>query len=132
MVIIIKRYFYRVATAIKITFVTIRSNNYIRKGIPWLILINQGKGFHLLRMSNDYCFRRAVQGQLSQCNMRNTATVLRAVVISHKILNGEKVFAFGCSESLKKFSKRHREELLLESFCFNVAAWNSLYNENPK
>ena len=34
MVIIIKRYFYRVATVIKITFVTIRSNNYIRKGIP--------------------------------------------------------------------------------------------------
>ena len=83
-------------------------------------------------MSNDYCFRRAVQGQLSQCNMRNTATVLRAVVKSHKILNGAKVFAFGCSESLKKFSKLHREELLVESFCFNVAAWNSLYNENPK
>ena len=28
------------------------------------------KGFYLLRLSNDYYFRRAEQGQLSQCNRR--------------------------------------------------------------
>ena len=39
MIIIIKRYFYRVAAVVKNTFVTIKSNNYISKGIPWLILI---------------------------------------------------------------------------------------------
>ena len=57
-------------------------------------------------MSNDYCFRRIAQGQLSQCNRRNTATVMRAVVKSHKVLNGTKVFACGCSgRNLKNFSK---------------------------
>ena len=54
------------------------------------------KGFYLLRMSNDYCFRRAAQGKLSQRNRRNTATVLRAVVKSHNCLKGTKVFACGC------------------------------------
>ena len=57
-------------------------------------------------MSNDYCFRRVAQGQLSQCSMRNTAIILRAVVKSHKVLNGTKVFACGCSgKNLKNFSK---------------------------
>ena len=57
-------------------------------------------------MSDDYCFRRAVQRQLSQCNRRNTATVLRAVVKSHNGLKGTKVFACGCSgRNLKKLSK---------------------------
>ena len=57
-------------------------------------------------MSDDYCFRRAVQGQLSQCNGRNTAIILRAVVKSHKGLKGTKVFACGCSgRNLKNFSK---------------------------
>ena len=48
------------------------------------------KGFYLLRMSNDYCFRRAAQGRLSQQNRRNT--VLRAVVKSHNCLKGTKVY----------------------------------------
>ena len=57
-------------------------------------------------MSDDYCFRRAAQGQLSQCNRRNTATVLRAVVKSHNGLKGNKVFACGCSRrNLKNLSK---------------------------
>ena len=64
------------------------------------------KGFYFLRMSNGYCFRRAVQGKLSQRNRRNTATVLRAVVKSHNRLKGTKVFACGCSgRNLKSFSK---------------------------
>ena len=46
------------------------------------------KGFYLLRMSDDYCFRRATQGQLLQHNRRNTATVLIVVVKSHNHLNG--------------------------------------------
>ena len=46
------------------------------------------KGFYLHRMSDDYCFRRATQGQLLQHNRRNTATVLIAVVKSHNRLNG--------------------------------------------
>ena len=68
------------------------------------------KGVYLLRMSNDYCFRRAAQG-----NRRNTAAdpiatdtaaVLRAVVKSHNSLKGTKVFACGCSgRNLKSFSK---------------------------
>ena len=44
------------------------------------------KGFYLLRMSDDYCFRRAAHRQLSQRNRRNTATVLIAVVKSHNYL----------------------------------------------
>ena len=36
MIIIIKIYFCRVAIVVKITFITIRSNNYISKEIPWL------------------------------------------------------------------------------------------------
>ena len=43
-------------------------------------------------MSDDYCFRRAAQGQLSQRNRRNTATVLIALVKSHNHLKGFKVF----------------------------------------
>ena len=64
------------------------------------------KGFYLLRMSNDYCFRWAAQGKLSQRNKRNTATVVRAVVKSHNCLKGTKVFACGCSgRNLESFSK---------------------------
>ena len=64
------------------------------------------KGFYLLRMSEDYCFRRAAQGQLSQRDRRDSATVLRAVVKSHNRLKGTKVIACGCSRrNLKKFSK---------------------------
>ena len=55
------------------------------------------KGFYLLRISNDYCFRKAGQGKLSQQNRRNTAAVLRAVVKSHNRLKETKVFACGCS-----------------------------------
>ena len=64
------------------------------------------KSFYLLRMSNDYCFRRAAQKQLSQCNRRITATVLRAVVKSHNGLKGTEVFVCGCSgRNLKNLSK---------------------------
>ena len=64
------------------------------------------KGFYKVRMSNGYCFRRVAQGQLSQCNRRNTAIVLRAVVKSYKVLNETKEFACGCSRrNLKNFSK---------------------------
>ena len=64
------------------------------------------KGFYLLRMSNDCCFCRVGHGQLSQCNRRNTVTVLRVVVKSKKGLKGAKVFACGCSgKNLKSFSK---------------------------
>ena len=64
------------------------------------------KGFYLLRMSNDSCFRRATPGKLSQRNRRNTATALRAVAKSHNCLKGRKVFACGCSErNLKSCSK---------------------------
>ena len=57
-------------------------------------------------MSNDYYFRRTAQGKLSQCNRRNTATILRAVVKSHKGIKGKKVFACGCSgRNLNNFPK---------------------------
>ena len=60
----------------------------------------------MLRMSNDYCLRRAAQGKLSQRNRRNTAAVLREVVKYHNRLKGTKVFACGCSgRNLKSFSK---------------------------
>ena len=72
-------------------------------------------------MSNDYCFCSVVQGQLSQCNRRNTAIVLRALVKSHKVLNGAKVFACGCSgRNLKNFSKlsgKSRAGVLLFYSC---------------
>ena len=57
------------------------------------------KGFYLLRMSGDCCFRRAAQWQLSLCNRRNIAAVLRAVVKSDKGIMGAKVFACRCSGS---------------------------------
>ena len=57
-------------------------------------------------MSDDYFFRRAGQRQLSQCNRRNTATILRAVVKSHNCLEGTKIFACGCSgRNLNNLSK---------------------------
>ena len=76
------------------------------------------KGFYLLRMSNDYCFRRAAQGKLSQRNWRNTATVLRAVVKSHNCLKGTKVFACGCClwKKSQKVFKICRKEPVLGSF----------------
>ena len=46
-------------------------------------------------MSDNYCFRRAAQRQLSECIRRNTATVLRVVVKSHNGLKGAKVLACG-------------------------------------
>ena len=64
------------------------------------------KGFYLLRMSDDYCFRRVAQGQPSQRDRRNTATVLRAVIKSHNRLKGTKRIACGGSRrNLKNFSK---------------------------
>ena len=64
------------------------------------------RSFYLVRMSDDYCFCRAVQRQLSQCNRRNTATVLREVVKSHNGLKRTKVFVCGCSgRNLKHLSK---------------------------
>ena len=60
--------------------------------------------FSLLRMSDGYCFRRAVQGQSSQRD-RRIATVLRAVVKYHNCLNGTNVIACGCSRrNLTKFA----------------------------
>ena len=49
-------------------------------------------------MSNDFYFRRAAQGQLSQCNRRNIVAALRAVVKYNKDLKGERMFACGCSQ----------------------------------
>ena len=64
------------------------------------------RSFYLLRMSDDYCFHRAAQRQLSQCNRRNTATVLRAVVKSHNGLKGRNVFTYECSgRNLKNLLK---------------------------
>ena len=70
---------------------------------------------YLRRMSNYYCFRRAAQVELSQCNRRNN--VLRAVVKFNKCLKGTKVLAFWvfCKKS-KKFLKIYTEEPLLETF----------------
>ena len=60
-------------------------------------------------MSDDYCFSRSAQGQLSQCNSRST--ILGAVVKSHRGLKGKKVFAFGCSvrnlKNLARFTGRN-------------------------
>ena len=63
------------------------------------------KSFYLLRISNDCCFRRAAQGQLSQCNRGNAATVLRTVIKSHKGLKITRMFPCWCSgRNLKNFS----------------------------
>ena len=51
-------------------------------------------------MSNDCCFRRATQGQLSQYNGRNIAAALRAVVKYNKGLKEAKMFACGFSQNL--------------------------------
>ena len=76
-------------------------------------------------MSNDYCFLRAAQGQMPQCNRRKT--VLRAVVKSHKCLKGVKVFAFGCSVRNLKNSQNLQGATHPGVFIYcKVAAWNSL------
>ena len=86
------------------------------------------RSFYLLRMSDDYCFRRAAQRQLSQCNRRNTAIILRAVVKSHNGLKETKVFIFLWVfwKKSQKFIKICREEPVLGSFYRKVAACNSL------
>ena len=62
--------------------------------------------FICLEYKYDYCFRRTVQRQLSQCNRRNIATVLRALVKFDIGLKGTKVFACECSgRNLKNLSK---------------------------
>ena len=64
------------------------------------------RSFYFLRISDDYCFRKAAQRQLSRCNKRNITSVLRAVVKSHNGLKGTKVFACGSSgRTLKNFSR---------------------------
>ena len=69
-------------------------------------------------MTDYYCFRRVVQEQLTQCNRRNTVTVLRAVVKSHNGLKGTKLFACGCSgKILKNFSE----------FAGKTPCWGSFY-----
>ena len=85
------------------------------------------KGFYLLRMSDYYCFHRVVKEQLTQCNSRNTATVLRVVVKSHNGLKGTKVFACGCSgKILKNFSEFAGKNPCWGSFDCKVATFNSL------
>ena len=42
-----------------------RANNFTKQ-----LQTTDCKGFYLLRLSHDYYFRRAEQGQLSQCNRR--------------------------------------------------------------
>ena len=83
------------------------------------------KGFYMFKMSKCYCFCRAAQGLLSQCNRRNNA--LSAVVKSHKGLKGTKVFVFWvfCKKS-QTFLKIYRKGPLLGSFYCKAAAWNSL------
>ena len=48
-------------------------------------------------MSNDFYFRRAAQGQLSQYNRINIAAVSRAVIKYNKGLKGAKMFVCGRS-----------------------------------
>ena len=68
-------------------------------------------------MSDDYCFCRVAQRQPSQRDRRNTATVLRAVIKSHKRLKGTKVIDCGCSrENLKNFSKFAAKSAYLGTF----------------
>ena len=79
------------------------------------------KGFYMLRMSDDYCFCRVAQGQPSQRDRRNTATVLRAVIKSHKRLKGTKVIACGCSRrNLKYLFKICSKERVLGYFCVKL------------
>ena len=50
------------------------------------------KGFYLFIEPNNYCFCRAAHRYLSQCNLRNTVTVLRTVVKSQEGLKGTRFF----------------------------------------
>ena len=77
-------------------------------------------------MSNDYCFRRAAQGKLSQRNRRNTATVLRAVVKSHNCLKGTKVFLVCALEEISKVFQNLQGRACAGVFYCKVAACNSL------
>ena len=69
------------------------------------------KGYYLLRMSNDCCLHRAVQGQLSECKRRNTATVLRAAVKSYNCLRGTKYLAVGILEVISTNSQNLQEKI---------------------
>ena len=50
-------------------------------------------------------FRRAAQGQLSQCNRRNIISVLRAVVKFQNGLKGTEVFACDVLEEISETSQ---------------------------
>ena len=81
-------------------------------------------------MSNDYCFRRAAQGQLSKCNRGNTVSVLRAVAKSHKDLKGAKVLACRCSGSnLKNFSKLTGKSPCWSSFVVKLQPGRAYYKK---
>ena len=77
------------------------------------------KGFYLLRMSNDYCFRWAAQRKLSERNKRNSATVLRAVVKFHNCL-------VGVLEEISKVFQNLQGRARAGVFYCKVAACNSL------
>ena len=80
------------------------------------------KGFYLLRMSDDYCFRRLRKDNCR--NGRSVATVLRAMVKSHKSLKETKVFVCGLSGRNLNFFSTFAGKCVLESFYCNVAACN--------
>ena len=51
---------------------------------------------YLFSKPNSYCFSRAAQGQLSECNKRHTVTALRAKIKSHKVLKETEEFIKSC------------------------------------
>ena len=78
------------------------------------------KGFYLLRMSVEYCFRRAVQGKLSQWNRRNTATFLREVIVSQSSKRNKSICRWVFWKKSQKFFKICGEEPVLRPFIVKL------------
>ena len=68
---------------------------YQNRTPPW-IFSEEYSDLYLSREPNNYCFDRAVQGQLFKCNWRNTETALRTLAKSHKYLKETELFTKSC------------------------------------
>ena len=71
--------------------------SYFTKQLHWFWWI-----FNLFSKPDNHCFRRPAREQLSQCNWRNTVTVLSTVLRSHEGLKGSlEVFSNGVCETFQ-------------------------------
>ena len=73
---------------------------YENKTPPWKFsekCLDYFRDLYLFSEPDNYCFDRATPGQLSDCNWRNTVTVLKTLVKFHKCLKETELLLKNCS-----------------------------------